>query len=145
MSRRDGIASCMYAVLSAIVIICMAVVVVLLSGCKVIKEVPVEKIVEKTSYQDRVFRDSIYLRDSIRVETKGDTVFRDRYRYLYRDREIRDTLQVTVIDSIPYPVEVEKRLSRWEEAKMKVGGFAIPFIFVLLFIAVGWIVRKATS
>lgn len=142
MSKREAIASCLYAILSAIVIISMAIVVVLLSGCKVIKEVPVEKIVEKTSYQDRVFRDSIYLRDSIRVETKGDTVFRDRYRYLYRDREIRDTVQVTVTDSIPYPVEVEKELSKWNQLKVDVGGYLIGLILLLIAIIVGYCVKK---
>lgn len=142
MSKREAIASCLYAILSAIVIIGMAIVVVLLSGCKVIKEVPVEKIVEKTSYQDRVFRDSIYLRDSIRVETKGDTVFRDRYRYLYRDREIRDTVQVTVTDSIPYPVEVEKELSKWNQLKVDVGGYLIGLILLLIAIMVGYCVKK---
>ena len=139
MSKREAIASCMYAILSAIVIIGMAVMVVLLSGCKVIKEVPVEKIVEKTSYQDRVFRDSMYLHDSIYVEVKGDTVWRDRYRYLYRDREIRDTVQVTVTDSIPYPVEVEKRLTKWEEIKKDYGGYAL---LLILLIIVGYLIKK---
>lgn len=142
MSKREAIASCLYAILSAIVIIGMAVVVVLLSGCKVIKEIPVEKIVEKTSYQNRFFRDSIYLRDSIRVETKGDTVFRDRYRYLYRDREIRDTLQVTVIDSIPYPVEVEKELSKWNQLKVDVGGYLIGLILILIALIVGYCIKR---
>ena len=139
MSRREAIASCMYAILSAIVIIGMAVMVVLLSSCKVIKEVPVEKIVEKTSYQDRVFRDSMYLHDSIYVEVKGDTVWRDRYRYLYRDREIRDTVQVTVTDSIPYMVEVEKRLTKWEEIKKDYGGYAL---LLILLIIVGYVIKK---
>lgn len=142
MSRREGIAACLYAIFSAIGIVILAVLALLLSGCKVIKEVPVEKIVEKTSYQDRFFRDSIYLRDSIRVETKGDTVFRDRYRYLYRDREIRDTLQVTVIDSIPYPVEVEKELSKWNQLKVDVGGYLIGLILLLIAIIVGYCVKK---
>lgn len=142
MSKREAIASCLYAILSAIVIIGMAIVVVLLSGCNVIKEVPVEKIVEKTSYQDRVFRDSIYLRDSIYVEVKGDTVWRDRYRYLYRDREIRDTVQVTVTDSIPYPVEVEKELSKWNQLKVDVGGYLIGLILLLIAIIVGYCVKK---
>lgn len=129
----------MYAILSAIAIVGMAVMVVFLSGCKVIKEVPVEKIVEKTSYQDRVFRDSMYLHDSIYVEVKGDTVWRERYRYLYRDREIRDTVQVTVTDSIPYPVEVEKRLTKWEEIKKDYGGYAL---LLILLIIVGYVIKK---
>ena len=104
--------------------------------------VPVEKIVEKTSYQDRFFRDSIYLHDSIRVEVKGDTVFRDRYRYLYRDREIRDTVQVTVTDSIPYPVVVEKELSKWNQLKVDVGGYLIGLILLLIAIMVGYCVKK---
>lgn len=142
MSKREALASCVYAILSAVVIIGMAVLVVLLSGCKVIKEIPVEKIVEKTSYQDRFYRDSIYLRDSIYIEVKGDTVWQNRDRYLYKDREVHDTVRVTVTDSIPYPVEVEKKLNKWNQLKVDVGGYLIGLILLLIAIIVGYCVKK---
>lgn len=149
MSRRSGIASCLYAVLSAVVIIGMAFLVVLLSGCRSVKEIPVEKTEYKyiDRYIDKIKVDSIYQRDSIYIREKGDTIYEYKDKIIIKYQYLSDTIYICKVDSISVPqiIEVEKRLSQWEEAKMKVGGFAIPLIFVLLFIAVGWIIRKATS
>lgn len=64
----------------------------------------------RTEYQERVVRDSVVSYDSIFVlqRERGDTVYLyvDKYRYLYRDKFVRDT--VFVLDSIPYPVVVRE-------------------------------------
>ena len=149
MSKREGIASCMYAILSAIVIVGMAVVVVLLSSCRSVKEIPVEKTEYKyiDRYIDKIKIDSIYQRDSIYIRDKGDTIYEYKDKIIIKYQYLSDTIYICNVDSISVPqiIEVEKQLSRWEETKMKVGGFAIPLIFILLLIGVGWIIRKATS
>ncbi|MBQ8888244.1 MAG: hypothetical protein IJY59_01995 [Bacteroidaceae bacterium] len=41
---------------------------------------------------------------------------------------VRDSIQLVYIhttDSIPYPVEVEKKLTFWQKAKIEFGGFAM--------------------
>lgn len=139
MSKREAIASCLYAILSAIVIICMAVVVVLLSGCKTIKEVPVEVVKERIEYIDRLQTDSIYQHDSIYIKSVGDTIYEYRDKYIYKYKYTRDTSYITKIDSIPVIVEVEKRLTKWEEIKKDYGGYAL---LLILLIIVGYVIKK---
>lgn len=139
MSKREAIASCLYAILSAIVIIGMAVVVVTLSGCKTIKEVPVESVKERIEYIDRLQTDSIYQHDSIFIKAVGDTIYEYRDKYVYKYEFIRDTSYITKIDSIPVVVEVEKRLTKWEEIKKNYGGYAL---LLILLIIVGYVIKK---
>lgn len=139
----------MYAVLSAVVIIGMAFLVVLLSGCRSVKEIPVEKTEYKyiDRYIDKIKIDSIYQRDSVYIRDKGDTIYEYKDKIIIKYQYLSDTIYICKVDSISVPqiIEVEKQLSRWEETKMKVGGFTIPFIFFLLLVVLAWIVRKATS
>lgn len=108
------------------------------------KYVPVESVRTDSIYINKSQRDSIYLRDSIFVREKGDTVLVEKYKYLYIDKLLRDTAYIERRDSIPYPVEVEKELSRWQRQKMNLGGAAILVSFILLIalIIVIWIKKK---
>lgn len=142
MSKREGIASCLYAVFGAIAIVGMAIMVVLLSGCKTIKEVPVEVVKERIEYIDRLQTDSIYQHDSIFIKAVGDTIYEYRDKYIYKYEFIRDTSYITRIDSIPVVVEVEKKLSTWEQLKVDVGGYLIGLILLLIAIIVGYCVKK---
>lgn len=82
--------------------------------------------------RDRSERDSIFIRDSVRVFEKADTVFVIRDRWRDRFLHVRDT--VLRRDSIPYPVEVV-RTERY-----------VPTIYRwslwLALAAVGWILFK---
>lgn len=68
-----------------------------LVGCKTAKDLErtgfadIEKV---TEYRDRYHLDSIFIRDSVIIYAKGDTVFKDRWRDRWRDRIIRDTIHV---------------------------------------------------
>lgn len=74
-------------------------------------------------YQDRVQRDSIYLRDSICVteKAKGDTVYIEKniLKYIYKDKIRKDTVRIEKHDTttITKEVKVEKPLSRAQRAK----------------------------
>ena len=57
-------------------------------------------------------------------------------------RELHQQLQAVKVDSIPVPYPVEKRLTRWEQAKMDVGGFAIGGCAVGVFMIIFWLVKK---
>lgn len=112
-------------------------------GCRTrIQYVPVESV--KTEYKDRLQRDSIYFRDSIIMREKGDTMFIDRWRYLYKDRLITDTLIVSDTIRVPYPVE--KELTRWQQTKMDVGGWAMGGLSGVLVLGIGyavwWLIRR---
>lgn len=68
-----------------------------LVGCKTAKDLErtrfadIEKV---TEYRDRYHLDSIFVRDSVIIHAKGDTVFKYRWRDRWRDRIIRDTIHV---------------------------------------------------
>lgn len=110
----------------------------ILTGCRSrIQYVPVESV--RTEYKDRLQRDSIYVQDSVFVREKGDTVFVDRWRYVYRDKLITDTLLVNDTVRVPYPIE--KQLSRWQRTKMDVGGWTIGVLSGVLVLGIGYVVR----
>ena len=124
-------------------------VVVLLAGCATKREVSeVVRVVEiHDTLREVVERaDSVYVRDSVAVVVRGDTVFRDRWRVEYRDRW-RDRDKEVIVERTDtivkmQRVEVEKCLTGWQRFKQRVGGVAI----VLLIGAVGglmlWNIRR---
>ena len=90
--------------------------ILLLTGCSTTRtiEVPVEKVRTEyktdtvLQYKNLVVKDSVFINQYV----KGDTVYRDRYKYkyinntdtLYRDRYIH------VTDSIDRPVYIDKEV-----------------------------------
>ncbi len=124
----------------AITYIILFITVVLCSSCRT-QYIPVESIVTRTEYKDRVQRDSVHVHDSIYIREKDDTVFIDRWHTEYKDRLLRDTTCINKTDSIQIPYPVERKLSRWESFKLQVGEIAIGVIIGLLLI-VAWMIRR---
>lgn len=112
------------------------------AACKSIKYVPVETTKIEKEYIDRWKRDSIHVHDSVFVLMKGDTVYRDRFHTVYKDRYFHDTTFIHKVDSVQVPYPVEKPLSRWQNFKLSIGGFAISGIIVLIIVGVGYMVYK---
>ena len=106
-------------------------------SCRSVKYVPVETVKTDSVYVNKVQRDSIRLQDSIFVFVKGDTVRIEKYKYIYRDRVVRDTVRLVERDSVQVPVPVEKELSRWQRWKQEVGGFAMAGIVITVLVVVG--------
>lgn len=111
-------------------------------SCRSVKYVPVETVRTDSVYLNRVERDSVHLRDSVFVLLKGDTVWMEKYRYLYRDKVIRDTVSVVKVDTVRIPYPVERELTRWERFKMDAGGVAFGGIGVIVLVVVGWMVYR---
>lgn len=103
-----------------------------LSSCRTNKYVPVEKIKTEYSYIDRLQHDSIYLKDSVRYYTKGDTVFADKYFYLYKYLFINRIDSFIKVDSIQVPYPVERELTQWQSIKMELGGWAFGVLVMVL-------------
>ena len=116
--------------------------IVLLTGCKSVKYVPVETVRFDTTYINKVQRDSVVRYDSVYVREKGDTVWLEKFRYVYRDKLVRDTLYVNRTDSVRVPYPVERELGRWERVKMELGGWAFGIIIVAALVVVGWLVYR---
>lgn len=140
--RKEMIASCLFTTISILVMVGMAVAVLFLCSCRTIREVPVEKVVEKTQYVDKTKIDSIYQHDSIYIKATGDTIYEYRDKYIYKYEFIHDTLFISKIDSIPYTIEVERSLSNYEQLQMCVGKVGIPILILLFFFSLGWIIKK---
>lgn len=83
-------------------------------SCSRIQYVPVETI--RRDSIDRIVdrHDSIHVTDSVTVTLRGDTVWRDRWRTVYRETARRDTIYRETRDtiSVPYPVEARPTLAK---------------------------------
>ena len=100
--------------------------------------VPVETIKTEYKTRDSIRHDSIYQRDSIYVIDRGDTVYTYKDRYLYKYLHINRIDTVIRTDSIQIPYPVEKALTRWQKAKIELGGWAFG---VLIMLAIVLIIR----
>ena len=124
-------------------IICLTIF--LMSGicftsCRSIQYIPVEAVKKDSIYINKIYHDSIYRRDSVYVERSGDTVYIYKDRYLYKYKNLTDTVYISQVDSINVPYPVEKTLSRWQSIKIELGGWAFGIILALLFLIIGYIV-----
>ena len=128
---------------SAIFLLYVLAIVCLLCGCKQVQYVPVETVRLDSIYLTQTLRDSIYKYDSIYVRDKGDTVFVDRYKYMFIDKVRVDTMVSVRVDTLSVPYPVEKKLTRWERVKMEAGGVAIGGFFLLLAAIMAYIVYRS--
>lgn len=113
-------------------IIIITIVALCLSACKSIKYVPVETIKRDTTYISQIKIDSIYHRDSIYVEHKGDTVYLSKYKYLYKYIEKHDTLWREKVDTIQVAYPVEAQLTKWQKIKINMGEYLIAAIVLIV-------------
>ena len=99
----------------------------------------------RTEYKDRVVEavrvDTVAMRDSVAVYVNGDTVRITKYRDRWRTRiiERHDTCTLTKTDSVQVPVQVERKLTRWERTKMDAGGIAIGILGVAALGGLAWL------
>lgn len=114
-----------------------------LASCKQVQYVPVETVRLDSIYLTQTLRDSIVRYDSVYVRDKGDTLYVERWKYLYRDKVRVDTLVSVRVDTLAVPYPVEKRLTCWERVKMEAGGVAIGGFFLLLAAIVAYIVYRS--
>ena len=89
-------------------------------------------------------RDSIFLKDSIYMWMKGDTIYKEKFSVIYKDRWRDRYLCDTVIktDSVRVPYPVEKKLSKWQQIKLDIGEWVIVALALSLIALVVIIVRK---
>ena len=95
-------------------LLAISVLFVALASCK-----PTERIVVNTQYIDRLRVDSVHstILDSIHIHERGDTVFVNRFRNVYKYKlqlerdtiHITDTLRFNTVAPMPKRVEVPTR------------------------------------
>lgn len=104
----------------------------ILYSCKSIQYVPVETMKRDTTYLSQTKIDSIYHRDSIYVEHKGDTVYLSKYKYLYKYIEKHDTLWREKVDTVRVAYPVEAQLTKWQKIKINIGEYLITAIALVI-------------
>lgn len=103
---------------------------IFITSCRSIRYVPVETVRTEYKTRDSIRIDSIYEHDSIFLFLKGDTVYKEKYRYKYRYLTINKTDTVMMTDSVQVPYPVEKQLSRWQQMKIELGGWAFGMVVI---------------
>lgn len=115
------------------------------SSCKTkyvsVPEYHTEYITKTDSFTQK---DSIFVKDSIYMWMKGDTIYKEKFSIIYkdkwRDRYLCDTIIKTDSVRVPYPVE--KKLSKWQQIKLDIGEWVMVALALALIALVVIIVRK---
>lgn len=113
------------------------VLILTLSSCKTIQEVPVEVVKYKTEYIDRYKLDSILIKDSVDRFIKGDTLILYKQKLITRYIVSKDTINTT--DSIEKPVYITKTVTTNKMNKVQSWLFYIGIATVLY--GVYWLIR----
>lgn len=122
------------------------IIVTAIIGCstkKVVSESDVQRVV--VQHTDTL-RDSVWVerthieRDSVIVFQRGDTVYRDRWRTIYKDnaRGVERERVVIKHDTIQVArdVVIERKPSRWAQMKRDVAVLCVGILLSFLFIAI---------
>lgn len=117
----------------------------LFASCTTTKYIPVETVRTeyKTVTDSFIQKDSIFVKDSVLIESKGDTIHWHHWHIEYKDHATEKAKKDSFIkvDSIPVPYPVEKKLTKWQQVKIDYGGEAIILAIVVIFIVI-WLIFK---
>lgn len=113
----------------------------LLGSCKVkekIVEVPIPQIKTEIKYIDKVKYDSIYLKDSVYIVQKGDTIYNNKVAYRYKYKYLKDTITVNKTDTITklqkvIEIKVQNQLNVVQKVLMYIGLFSILLFLIILY------------
>lgn len=121
----------------------MLLFLLLLCGCRT-EYVPIESVRYDSVMIEKMMRDSVFVRDSVYLKEKGDTVFKykDRFVYVYKNRV--DTFFAEKIREIEVPVPVERKLTWWERVKLNYAEWVIAVLvaIALVYALRQWLARK---
>jgi hypothetical protein len=100
------------------------VVVLLLASCRQVEYIHTHT--NDTIYRENVRIDSVFVADNVKehIYTKGDTVYSEIVRVVYRDRYkyVYDTTYISRVDTIRVPVPTERKATLWEQTKENLGN-----------------------
>lgn len=109
-----------------------------LGSCKTYIPVPEYHNVYVEKHDTLVTRDSIYQKDSVYMWMQGDTIWKEKFSVLYKDRwrdkiVYRDSIRVDSI-RVPMPVVTEKKM-RWQDKAAYIGlGFVISLFMIIVLV-----------
>jgi hypothetical protein len=78
---------------------------------------------------------SIFRYDSFFAKQTTDTIFFERYRYLYKDKIVRDSVFINGTIRVPYPEKVVKQvktpLSSWQSFQVWCGRIGLVILLLV--------------
>jgi hypothetical protein len=148
--KERMMAGCLQGAAFVLMIIFALAMCALFGSCTTTRYVPVPEYHTDTLRVVQHQRDSIYLSDSIYVSdfVRDDTVYKtvERWHTQYRDRWRTDTIYQSKLDSIPYPVEVDKKvpaeLTWWQQTRLYLAN---TLLVVLGLAGIGFVIKKRLS
>ena len=99
-----------------------------LFSCKHTEYVEVPVPYSKIEYRDRLTIDTFIINDSTIIKEQGDTVVLEKYKYLYRIKERKDTISIKDTITVTRTVTVTKEVNRlhsWQVILMVLGGAGV--------------------
>ena len=113
----------------------------LLGSCKVkekIVEVPIPQIKTEIKYIDKVKYDSIYLKDSVYIIQKGDTIYNNKAAHRYKYKYFKDTVIVNKTDTITRlqkvtEIKVKNQLNVVQKILMYIGLFSLLMFIIIIY------------
>jgi hypothetical protein len=113
----------------------------LLGSCTTTKYVEVPVVHNDTTIITKHQRDSIWVRDSVMVSEKGDTIRIEKWHTKYVEKQVHDTTYIAKVDTIRevFTNEVEKPLTWWQQTKMHIGVIAL---YLLALLAIIWVAKR---
>lgn len=113
----------------------------LLGSCKVkekIVEVPIPQIKTEIKYIDKVKYDSIYLKDSVYIIQKGDTIYNNKVAYRYKYKYLKDTITVNETDTIiklqkVTEIKVKNQLNVVQKILIYIGLFSLLMFIIIIY------------
>lgn len=123
------------------IVLLFALLLAMMCSCKT-QYVPVETVRVETERVVDIQRDSIYVLDSIYVREAHDTIYITKWRTEYKEALRVDTFNVERIDTLNTIVEVEKKLTKWQQTKMNVGTGVLYAVPILIAVGLFLLYRK---
>ncbi|MDR2147713.1 MAG: hypothetical protein LBE91_14765 [Tannerella sp.] len=115
------------------IILLSILVLTALFGCRTIQYVPVEST--KIEYRDSYLHDSIHVVDSVVIREGRDTVQVEKYRFMFWNKLVFDSVFIRDTVRVPYPVEVEKPvnyISGWQNFQIWSGRILLGLLALFL-------------
>lgn len=103
---------------------------------------PMETVVRDSLYITQRMIDRVLIRDSVFERQVHDTIYRYRERETVRYLSLRDTLYIERGDSVTVPYPVERELTKWEAARMRMGDILLIIVNIGLIYVVIWLIKR---
>ena len=104
--------------------------------------IPIETVRTDSIFLAKLQKDSISIKDSVFVRQENDTVWKEKYKQIYKYVLQRDTVFISRIDSVQVPVPVEKKIGFWEQKKQEAGLIIIGMVITLAILLLRkWMIR----